>query len=109
MDGWTDRARLGRPKKAGKPSSETKSWLTCCYGMGYPQAPIFGRGSHLYEVNSVLFCSCAVTRTKVEQNPKIREAAVMWIKDAAAGAGLIIFMVSSFVLASGAHAVMAIL
>jgi len=33
----------------------------------------------------------------------------MWLKDAAAGAGLIIFMASSFVLASGAHAVMAIL
>jgi hypothetical protein len=30
----------------------------------------------------------------------------MWIKDAVAGAGLIIFMVSSFVLASGAHAVL---
>ncbi len=30
----------------------------------------------------------------------------MWIKDAAAGAGLIIFMVSSFVLASGAHTVL---
>ncbi len=29
----------------------------------------------------------------------------MWIKDAAAGAGLILFMVSAFVLASGAHAV----
>ena len=28
----------------------------------------------------------------------------MWIKDAAAGAGLIVFMVSSFALASGAHA-----
>ena len=30
----------------------------------------------------------------------------MWLKDAAAGAGLIIFMVSSFVLASGAHTVL---
>ena len=30
----------------------------------------------------------------------------MWIKDAAAGAGLILFMVSAFVLASGAHAVL---
>jgi hypothetical protein len=30
----------------------------------------------------------------------------MWIKDAVAGAGLIIFMVSSFVLASGAHLVL---
>lgn len=33
----------------------------------------------------------------------------MWLKDAVAGAGLLIFMVSSFVLASGAHAVLAIL
>lgn len=34
----------------------------------------------------------------------------MWLKDAAAGAGLIIFMASSFVLASGgAHAMMAVL
>jgi hypothetical protein len=34
----------------------------------------------------------------------------MWLKDAAAGAGLLIFMVSSFVLASGgAHAMLAIL
>ena len=30
----------------------------------------------------------------------------MWIKDAAAGAGLILFMVSAFVLASGAHVVL---
>ena len=30
----------------------------------------------------------------------------MWIKDAMAGAGLILFMASSFVLASGAHAVL---
>jgi len=29
----------------------------------------------------------------------------MWIKDIAAGAGLILFMVSAFVLASGAQAV----
>ena len=28
----------------------------------------------------------------------------MWLKDAAAGAGLILFMVSAFVLASGAQA-----
>lgn len=30
----------------------------------------------------------------------------MWIKDAAAGAGLMLFMVSAFVLASGAHAIL---
>ena len=31
----------------------------------------------------------------------------MWIRDGLAGAGLIVFMVSAFVLASGAHAVLA--
>jgi hypothetical protein len=30
----------------------------------------------------------------------------VWIKDAAAGAGLILFMMSAFMLASGAHAVL---
>jgi hypothetical protein len=30
----------------------------------------------------------------------------MWIKDAMAGVGLILFMVSAFVLASGCHAVL---
>ena len=30
----------------------------------------------------------------------------MWAKDAAAGAGLILFMMSAFVLASGVHAVL---
>ena len=77
--------------------------------MTYPQAPALGTQSPCYDVNSVLFCSCISMRTKLEQTSKKREIAVMWIKDAAAGAGLIIFMVSSFVLASGAHAVMAIL
>ena len=33
----------------------------------------------------------------------------MWIKDAAAGAGLVIFMVSSFALAGGAHAFLGII
>jgi hypothetical protein len=41
----------------------------------------------------------------------MREIAAMWIKaqwikDSLAGAGLIIFMVSSFALASGAHALL---
>jgi len=30
----------------------------------------------------------------------------MWIKDAMAGAGLILFMVSAFIVASGCHAVL---
>lgn len=53
--------------------------------------------------NSITICSCVPTGTKVEQNPSKRETTVMWIKDAVAGAGLVLFMVSAFVLASGAH------
>ena len=55
--------------------------------------------------NSITFCSCVLYGTQVEQNPTKREMAIMWIKDAAAGAGLILFMVSAFVLASGAQAI----
>jgi hypothetical protein len=44
--------------------------------------------------------------TKLEQIPTKREIVIMWARDAAAGAGLIFFMVSAFVLASGAHAVL---
>jgi hypothetical protein len=54
--------------------------------------------------NSITFCSCVLDGTQVEQIPTRREMTVMWIKDAAAGAGLILFMVSAFALASGAQA-----
>ena len=54
--------------------------------------------------NSITICSCVPRGTKVEQSPTKREIVIMWAKDAAAGAGLILFMVSAFVLASGAHA-----
>ena len=67
----------------------------------------FKHGVVPYRGNSITFCSCIQTRTKLEQNPTKREVAVMWIKDAVAGFGLIVFMVSSFVLAGGAHAVLA--
>ena len=40
--------------------------------------------------------------------PQKREIRTMWIKDAMAGAGLVLFMVSAFVLASGAHAVLSL-
>ena len=53
--------------------------------------------------NSITFCSCILNGTQVEQTSSKRETAVMWAKDIAAGAGLILFMVSAFVLASGAH------
>jgi len=54
--------------------------------------------------NSVTFCSCVLDGTQVEQTSPERETRRMWFKDAAAGAGLILFMVSAFVLASGAQA-----
>jgi len=62
--------------------------------------------THATEIrgNSITICSCMLDGTKVEQNPTKREIVVMWVKDAAAGAGLVLFMVTSFVLASGAHA-----
>lgn len=56
--------------------------------------------------NSITICSCVLDGTKVEQNSTKRESVIMWANDAAAGAGLILFMVSAFVLASGAHAVL---
>jgi hypothetical protein len=76
--------------------------------MSYPQ-PVFLRPYPVDDVNSITFCSCVPFRTELEQTPTQREVAVMWIKDAAAGAGLIIFMVSAFALASGAHAVLSVL
>jgi hypothetical protein len=76
--------------------------------MTYPQ-PDFPNPLPTDKSIAITFCSCAPCRTELEQNPTQREIAVMWIKDAAAGAGLIIFMVSSFVLASGAHAVLSVL
>jgi hypothetical protein len=76
--------------------------------MSYPQ-PAFLRPYPADKAVSITFCSCAPCRTELEQIPTQREIAVMWIKDAAAGAGLIVFMVSSFVLASGAHAVLSVL
>ncbi len=56
--------------------------------------------------NSITFCSCVLDGTQVEQNSSKRERMIMWAKDIAASAGLILFMVSAFVLASGAHAVL---
>jgi hypothetical protein len=53
--------------------------------------------------NSITFCSCILDGTQVEQTSSKREQAIMWAKDIAASAGLILFMVSAFVLASGAH------
>jgi hypothetical protein len=54
--------------------------------------------------NSITICSCLPAGTKVEQNSTKREIGIMWAKDVAAGAGLVLFMVWAFVLASGAHA-----
>jgi hypothetical protein len=74
--------------------------------MTYQRDPAYWTAAAEYRGDSITFCSCVLGGTKVEQNPSKREIAIMWAKDAAAGAGLILFMVSAFVLASGAHAVL---
>jgi hypothetical protein len=74
--------------------------------MAYQRSPDYWTSARRIRGNSVTICSCVLTGTKVEQTPTQREIVVMWIKDAAAGAGLMLFMVSAFVLASGAHAVL---
>ena len=51
-----------------------------------------------------MVCSCFPLGTKVEQNPIRKGDRIMWAKDVAAGAGLVLFMVWAFVLASGAQA-----
>ena len=54
--------------------------------------------------NSITFCSCIPDRTEIEHRSTKQGIRVMWIKDAAAGFGIVLFMVSAFVLASGASA-----
>jgi hypothetical protein len=71
--------------------------------MSYQRHPHYWASAVEVHGNSITVCSCIPVGTKVEQNPTKREIMVMWIKDAAAGAGLVLFMVSSFLLASGAH------
>lgn len=72
--------------------------------MSFQRDPSYWTHAARIQGNMVTFCSCVLDGTKVEQNPTKREIVVMWLKDAAAGAGLVLFMVTSFVLASGAHA-----
>jgi hypothetical protein len=74
--------------------------------MAYERDTDYWTGAVEYHGNSITICSCVPCGTKVEQNPTKREIVIMWAKDAAAGAGLLLFMVSAFVLASGAHAVL---
>ncbi len=76
--------------------------------MSYPQH-VFHRPYPAEKTVSITFCSCAPCRTELEQIPTQREIAVMWIKDAAAGAGLIVFVISSFLLATGAQHIFAII
>jgi hypothetical protein len=51
----------------------------------------------------IMFCSCFGIGTKLEQEDSEGDR-IMWAKDVAAGAGLVLFMVWAFVLASGAQA-----
>ena len=74
--------------------------------MSFQRDPSYWTQATEIRGNSITICSCLLDGTKVEQISRQREIRLMWIKDAAAGAGLILFMVSAFVLASGAHAVL---
>ncbi|HEU0161338.1 MAG TPA: hypothetical protein VFQ69_02950 [Rhizomicrobium sp.] len=74
--------------------------------MAYQRSSDYWTSARRIRGNSITICSCVLIGTKVEQIPTQREIVVMWIKDVAAGAGLMLFMVSAFVLASGAHAVL---
>ena len=74
--------------------------------MSYQRNPHYWTSAVEFHGNSITVCSCIPNGTKVEQNPTKREIRIMWIKDVAAGAGLVLFMVSAFLLASGAHAAM---
>ncbi len=74
--------------------------------MSFQRDPTYWTQATRIQGNAVTFCSCVLNGTKVEQNSTKREIVVMWMKDAAAGAGLIIFMVSSFVLAGGAQSIL---
>jgi len=71
--------------------------------MSFQRDPSYWTSAVEFHGNSITICSCVRTGTKVEQNPSKREITIMWAKDVAAGAGLVLFMVSAFVLASGAH------
>jgi hypothetical protein len=60
-------------------------------------------------VDSITFCSCVSCRTELEQIPTKQERVMMWAKDAAAGAGLVLFMAASFLLANGAQGLLRLL
>jgi hypothetical protein len=51
----------------------------------------------------ILFCSCNSNRTEIEQISRKREMIMLWAKDAAAGVGLVVFMVAAFAVANGAQ------
>jgi hypothetical protein len=55
---------------------------------------------------SITFCSCVLPRTEIEQKPIGREVWIMWFKDVAAGAGLVVFMAASFAFVSSLQAIL---
>lgn len=60
-------------------------------------------------VTSITFCSCVLCGTELEQIPAKREVIMLWAKDAVAGVGLVGFMVTAFLVASGAHGLLKLL
>ena len=61
------------------------------------------------KINSITFCSCILFGTELEQKPAKREVVMMWAKDAAAGFGLVMFMMASFLAAHGAQGILHLL
>jgi hypothetical protein len=61
------------------------------------------------KVNSITFCSCVAHGTELEQISTKREVVMMWAKDAAAGFGLVMFMMASFLAAHGAQGIVHLL
>ena len=58
---------------------------------------------------SITFCSCVLYGTELEQISTKREVVMMWAKDAAAGFGLVAFMMASFLAAHGAQGLLHLL
>jgi hypothetical protein len=101
--GWRWPQVRGRTEKPGKPRQLIRV-PSVINPMTYQRNRRYWIQATKVSGNSITFCSCVLDGTQVERNPARRELTVMWIKDAAAGAGLLLFMVSAFVLASGAQA-----
>ena len=70
--------------------------------MSYPQ-PRFYRSEGHQKEQLITFCSCQPCRTELEQIPTQREMTIMWLKDAAAGLSLVVFLASAYLIVPAAQ------